>query len=102
MKNRKEKLGIYNEIDREWFNPEKPTNPMLFIDNDKQKVVINPGVPYVSTSQNEIFERRILLNQKEHLNKINPFIAAPIDDKEQSIYEGKKEESYIRCIYDAY
>ena len=50
--------------------------------------MINPGVPYVSTSQNEIFERRILLNQKEYLNKINPFIAAPQDDVEVGIYEG--------------
>ena len=67
---------------------------MLFI-GENQKVVINPGVPYVGTSQNEIFERRILLNQKEHLNKINPFIAAPEDETEQGIYEGKTEESYI-------
>ena len=75
---------------------------MLFIDNEKQKVIINPGVPYVSTSQNEIFERRILMNKKEHLNKINPFIAAPETEGEKSIYEGKKEESYIQCFYDPY
>ena len=102
INNRKEKLQIYNEIDREWFNPDKPTNPMLFIDNEKQKVIINPGVPYISTSQNEIFERRIQLNKKEHLNKINPFIAAPEEEGEKSIYEGKKEESYIQCMYDPY
>jgi hypothetical protein len=36
---------------------------MDYIDNNKQKVLINPGVPYVSTSQNEIFERRIMKNQ---------------------------------------
>lgn len=64
--------------------------------------MINPGVPYVSTSQNEIFERRILLNQKEYLNKINPFIAAPKDDIEAGIYEGAEEESYITTIFDAY
>lgn len=64
--------------------------------------MINPGVPYVSTSQNEIFERRILLNQKEYLNKINPFIAAPKDDIEAGIYEGAEEESYITTNFDAY
>lgn len=34
---------------------------MTYIDTSKQKVMINPGVPYVSTSQNEIFERRNFL-----------------------------------------
>lgn len=65
--------------------------------------MINPGVPYVSTSQNEIFERRILLNQKEYLNKINPFIAAPKDDDDNAqVYEGAQEESYIVANYEAY
>ena len=67
-------IKLYGEIDRNFFSTEKPTNPMEYIDNDKQKVHINPGVPYVSTSQNEIFERRILLNQKEQLHQINPMI----------------------------
>ena len=35
MKNRKEKLEIYKEIDREYFNPDKATNPMQFIDNNQ-------------------------------------------------------------------
>lgn len=82
MKNRKEKLEIYKEIDREYFNPDKATNPMQFIDNNQQKIMINPNIPYVSTSQNEIFERRMLKNQKEYLNKLNPYIAAPEDDQE--------------------
>lgn len=59
---KKEKIQIYHEIDRDFFNTEKPTNPLDFINTTNQKVMINPGVPYVSTSQNEIFERRILLN----------------------------------------
>ena len=45
--------------------------------------MINPGIPYVSTSQNEIFERRNILFQKEMLNKINPYIAAPKESIEQ-------------------
>ena len=56
----------------------------------------------MSTSMNEIFERRILLNAKEHLNKINPFIAAPEDDTEKYIYEGKAEESYISVKHSPY
>ena len=49
-KNKREKLAIYNEIDRDYFCSEKPQNPLSFIDKDRQKVMINPGVPYVSTS----------------------------------------------------
>ena len=94
VKNRIEKKKIYDSIDRTYFNPDNLINPQQFLGSD-QKMIINPGVPYCSTSMNEIFERRILLNQKEHLNKINPFIAAPEDDHEHYIYEGKKEESYI-------
>lgn len=35
VRNRKEKLSIYNEIDLEWFNPDKHTNPIQFINSDK-------------------------------------------------------------------
>ena len=64
--------------------------------------MINPGVPYVSTSQNEIFERRNFLLQKEYLSKLNPFISAPKEDTEQGIYEGDEEETYIRTQFEAY
>lgn len=64
--------------------------------------MINPGVPYVSTSQNEIFERRNILFQKEILNKINPYIAAPKESVEQGQYEGDEEETYIRSVHSAY
>jgi len=100
--NKKLKVELYNKIDREWFKSDKPTNPNEFIDLTKQKVIINPGVPYVSTSQNEVFERRIMLKKKEHLNKINPFIAAPVEDKVERKYDGQMEESYISSRFDAY
>ena len=52
-------MEIYNQIDRQYFLDEPPTNPLEFINKNVLKVVINPGVPYVSTSVNEIFENRI-------------------------------------------
>ena len=64
--------------------------------------MINPGIPYVSTSQPEVFERRNLLNLKESLSKQNPFIAAPENDDVVSRYEGKQEESYIAPVHDPY
>jgi len=51
-------MKVYEEIDRNWFQLDKPTNPLDYIDKKRHKVIINPGVPYVSTSQNEIFEKR--------------------------------------------
>ena len=101
-KNKKEKLEIYHDIDRAYFSSDKPQNPMAFIDKDRQKVMINPGVSYKSTSEKEIFERRLILHRKEYYNKINPFIAAPRDTEEEGIYEGKEEETYIQANWEAY
>lgn len=64
--------------------------------------MINPGVPYISTSQNEIFERREFLFQKEYLNKLNPYIAPPKEEAELGVYEGDPEETYIQSQFDAY
>lgn len=100
-KEKKEKLKIYNDVGDQ-FNNVKPVNPFTDIDNNKQKVMINPGVPYVSTSQNEIFERRNFLFQKEYLNKINPFIAAPKEEVSQGLYEGNAEETYILSVFSAH
>lgn len=62
------------------FIGKKSTNPQEFINTRTQKVTINPGVPYKSTSQNEIFERRFVSNEAEILRKKNRFIASGKDD----------------------
>ena len=67
--NREQKKRIYNEIDRVVFNSNLPTNPVEFMNNAKQKSIINPGMPYVSTSQHEIFEIRNMINKKLEHNK---------------------------------
>ena len=61
-KSKKQKIEIYRTIDREYFTNERPTNTMEFIDKKTMKEMINSGVPYTSTSQHEVFERRIILN----------------------------------------
>ena len=45
------------------FKKERPTDPLEFIEKD-QKIMINAGVPYHSTSQVEIFEIRNRMNFK--------------------------------------
>jgi len=41
---------ILKELDKEYFEKHKPTNPNDYIDMQTQKVMITPGVPYKSTS----------------------------------------------------
>lgn len=48
---------------------------MEFIDKNKQKVIINPGVPYISTSINEIFAHRNEQKEAENVKAVNPFIS---------------------------
>lgn len=64
-------------------------------------MVINPGVPYRSTSLSEIFENRFNLNEADKLKKINSFIAAQQDDipKDKGPYEDVEEENYVRICY---
>ena len=45
---KKAKVEIYRTVDEEFRNT-RPTNPLDFIEKD-QKVTINVGVPYHSTS----------------------------------------------------
>ena len=60
---------MLQDIDASVQKGPAPTNPLDFIDVDTQKVAINPGVPYKSTSQNEVFERRFERNEAENLRK---------------------------------
>ena len=89
MNKKKEKIQIYRALDKEYWASGIPSNPGDFIDKKTQKETINPGIPYVSTSQNAVFERRIRLKKKEFLNKLNKFIAAPEDDEEVTGYIGE-------------
>ena len=59
---KKAKVEIYRTLDEDFRDP-RPTNPLDFIEKD-QKVTINVGVPYHSTSQVEIFEIRNRMNFK--------------------------------------
>ena len=101
-RNKREKLKIYSEIDKIFFTNERPSNPLDFINKDTQKVMINPGIPYVSTSHYEIFERRNI-SAAARLNRNNHFIAAPVDEQEDpDIYMGRPEDSYITTNFEAY
>ena len=44
--------------------------------------MINPGVPYISTSQAEIFEHRIKANRLKKQKELNKFVSAGKDRDE--------------------
>ena len=99
---KEKKLDIYKDIaEGKYFTTDRPRNASEFIQKN-QKIMINPGIPYVSTSQTEVFERRNLLNLKESLSKQNPFIAAPESEEVFDRYEGEEEETYIAPVHDPY
>ena len=65
-------------------------------------MIINSGVPYKISNHPEIFEIRNRDALKNAGSRKNPFIAAPEDEDAFERYEGKKEETYVRPIYEAY
>ena len=74
--------------------------------------MINPGAPYISTSQAEIFERRIKENKLKKLKDANKFVSAG-KDKDDDIEEmpgeddsgcdlDSDEDTHIQSEYKAY
>lgn len=62
-------------------------------------MLINAGVPYISTSQPEIFEIRTRENAKSIASKKNQFIKPPEDENAWTRYGGRKEDAYIKPNY---
>jgi hypothetical protein len=48
-----------DKIDGAFLQSQRPKDPYEFINRRAQKIEINPGVQYKSTSANEVFEPRI-------------------------------------------
>ena len=101
------KRAVYQAIDREYFGYGQPTNPTDFIDNDVHKVVINPGVAYVSTSLNEIFEKRNARNLAKSLKAKNQFVTMRVDAKDANVGQSRysdnaDEDVVVTTAYEPY
>ena len=46
---KKKQVELYSKVDKE-FLESKPKDPYKFIDKKTQKIEINPGIPYISSS----------------------------------------------------
>jgi len=74
-----------SKVDNTFLTMKKPKDPYDFINKKTQKIEINPGVPYRSTSHDEVFEPRIY--ERNAAKITNPFlnlppeIAEPDEDK---------------------
>ena len=63
-----------NKVDANFLNMTQPKDPYDFIDKKKQKIEINPGIAFKSTSQDEVFEPRIFKNRARKLAAVNDYI----------------------------
>ena len=68
-----QKSQIYTKFDQNIFS-EKKNDPYKMFDTKTQKVGINQGVPYRSTSQGDVFELRTKNNAQKRMRAFNPFI----------------------------
>jgi len=49
---------FYKNVDDSFLNFKKPKDPYVYIDRKTQKIDINPGAKYISSSMFEILEPR--------------------------------------------
>ena len=71
---KKEMKKIYDDVDETFLAGDKPKDPFEIVDRRTQKIDINPGVPYKSTSHDEVFELRAKLVQERALAEKNKFL----------------------------
>ena len=64
---------MYGELGVDFFK-QKDEKIYNAFDDKKQKVMINPGMPYVSTSQAEVFALRYKKGIKQKFKNQNQFI----------------------------
>ena len=58
-------------VDDKFLKMTRPADPYEFIDKKTQKIEINAGIQYKSTSQEEVFAPRIFENKARHLASVN-------------------------------
>ena len=75
---KKRQSMLYQQVDEDFLD-KRNYDPNKYINKKCQKIVINPGVPYISTSSDAVFEIRNRLAAKKVGKQTNQFIALPID-----------------------
>lgn len=94
----KKKSMSMQKVDETFLKMQRPKDPYDFIDKKTQKIEINAGIAYKSTSANEVFEPRIYIEKAKKLTSVNHFIAKPVnpDDVDSEEY-GRDDFAMSRC-----
>jgi len=77
---------IYDDVDETFLASSKPKDPFEIVDRRTQKIEINPGIPYKSTSHDEVFELRAKLVQEKALAEKNKYLKPPKHDSDDDSY----------------
>ena len=93
-KNKQKAIELYKKIDDTFLDKSKKDAHKV-IDKKTQKIEINPGIPYVSTSQDAVFEIRNARNARMLGRQVNQYIAVP-PDKDVDDELSEPENVYIR------
>ena len=80
---KKKKLIQMSNVDENFLKMKRPKDPYEFIDKKTQKIEINPGVAYKSTSQDEVFEPRIVDIKAKAITSMNKYIRKPPGSEEE-------------------
>jgi hypothetical protein len=84
------------------FNPgQRPKSPYEYIDKKLQCVAINPGMPYLGTSVDEILEIRNELNEANDLQDDNKFLISKyfVEKKtgeQGALLQDESEDDFIK------
>lgn len=71
---RKNFEDVIKELDDTFVNMEGPKDPYEYIDKKTQKIEITTGIPYKSTSQEDVFELRNKLADAQAMSQLNPYV----------------------------
>lgn len=88
----KKKEINFSEVD--FHHHKKPSDPYDFINKKNQKIDINPGIIYKSTSQDAVFEPRIFELRAEAITGISQFISKPKAEDEEEEDDEFYDDNY--------
>ena len=97
-------LNVISDIEQSFLNNQKPKSPYDYIDKKLQKIQINPGMPYLGTSVDDILEIRNQVNEAQDLEAENKFILAKYFIDKQAVEEPIQDDDdeYIKPQNDPY
>lgn len=75
-------------------------DPYQFIDKKLQKIEINRGIAYRSTSHDDVFEIRNKLFDAQAMSMANQFVEPPAEIEEE--VDDDINKSYVKPCYEAW